>query len=95
MDNLDPRNAEREELPAPRRPDGQDPAADREVPVTARTSETIHAWLDGEHVSEQQLLAAEKEYAFWRRVEEEAARRRRVKTPSPVSGEIMRAIKKE
>ena len=46
-------------------------------------------------VNEQQLHAAEKEYAFWRRVEEETGKRRRMRTPSPLAGEIMKAIKKD
>jgi hypothetical protein len=97
MDNLDPRDAGREEASAPRKPAGHDQAmTDREVPLaSAHTAEAIHAWLDGENVSEQQLHAAEKEYEFWRRVEEETGKRRRMKTPSPLAGEIMKAIKKD
>ena len=96
MDELDPRDAGREETPAPRKPAEQEPMTDREVPLsTARTSDAIHAWLDGENVSEQQLHAAEKEYEFWRRVEQETGKRRRIKTPTALPGEIMRAIKKD
>ncbi|HEV8409857.1 MAG TPA: hypothetical protein VGQ30_05065, partial [Gemmatimonadaceae bacterium] len=68
MDNLDPR----EEGKTPARKADQEPVMDREVPLaSAHTPEAIHAWLDGENVNEQQLHAAEKEYAFWRRVEED------------------------
>jgi hypothetical protein len=92
MDNLDPR----EEAAIPARKAEQEPVMDREVPMaSAHTPEAIHAWLDGENVNEQQLQAAEKEYAFWRRVEEETGKRRRMKTPSPLAGEIMKAIKKD
>ncbi len=97
MDNLDPRDEAQKEASAPRKAPEQDAAAtDREVPLdAAHTADAIHAWLDGENVSETQLHAAEKEYAFWRRVEEETGKRRRMKTPSPLAGEIMRAIKKD
>ena len=97
MDNLDPREDAKSEASAPRKTPGQEPAmTDREVPLdAAHTPDAIHAWLDGENVSEKQLHAAEKEYAFWRRVEEETGKRRRMKTPSPLAGEIMKAIKKD
>jgi hypothetical protein len=97
MENLDPRDAGREEASAPRKPAGQEETlTDREVPLaSAHTPEAIHAWLDGENVSESQLHAAEKEYEFWRRVEEETGKRRRIKTPTSLPGEIMRAIKKD
>jgi hypothetical protein len=92
MDNLDPR----EEAATPRKPVEKEPATEREVPLaSAHTADAIHAWLDGENVNDTQLAAAEKEYAFWRRVEEETGKRRRMKTPSPLAGEIMKAIKKE
>jgi len=97
MDNLDPRDEGREDAAPPRKPTENEPAmTDREVPrKSAHTPAAIHAWLDGENVNEQQLAAAEKEYEFWRRVEEETGKRRRMKTPSPLAGEIMKAIKKE
>jgi len=92
MDNLD----QREEANTPERKADQEPVMDREVPLaSAHTPDAIHAWLDGENVNEQQLHAAEKEYAFWRRVEEETGKRRRMRTPSPLAGEIMKAIKKD
>ena len=96
MDNLDPREEGREEA-APRKPTEQEPAmTDREVPLSsASTPEAIHAWLDGEKVNESQLHAAEKQYEFWRRVEQETGKRRRVMTPSSLPGEIMKAIKKD
>ena len=97
MDNLDPRDEGREEASAPRKPaEKEQNVTDREVPLSsAHTPEAIHAWLDGENVSEQQLHAAEKEYEFWRRVEEETGKRRRIKTPTSLPGEIMKAIKKD
>ena len=95
-DNLDPRDETHKELSAPRKaPEPESNAADREIPPPAHTADAIHAWLDGENVNESALHAAEKEYAFWRRVEEETGKRRRMKTPSPLAGEIMKAIKKD
>ena len=92
MDNLDPR----EEAATPARKTEQEPVMDREVPLaSAHTPEAIHAWLDGENVNESALHAAEKEFAFWRRVEEETGKRRRIKTPTSLPGEIKRAIKKD
>ena len=97
MDNLDPRDEAHKEASAPRKTPGQEPSlTDREVPLAAaHTPEAIHAWLDGENVNESALHAAEKEYEFWRRVEEETGKRRRIKTPTSLPGEIMRAIKKD
>jgi hypothetical protein len=97
MDNLDPRDEAHKEASAPRKTPGQNAdATDREVPLAAtHTPDAIHAWLDGENVNEKQLHAAEKEYQFWRRVEEETGKRRRMKTPSPLAGEIMKVIKKD
>jgi hypothetical protein len=97
MDNLDPRDAGREEASTPRKTtEHEPPMTDREVPLaSAHTPEAIHAWLDGENVNESQLRAAGKEYEFWRRVEQETGKRRRIKTPTSLPGEIMRAIKKD
>jgi hypothetical protein len=98
-DNLDPRDATREEPVAPKaqaRPNQDPSVTDREVPLaSAQTPEAIHQWLDGEKVNEEQLRAADKAYSFWRRVEQETDRRSRMKTPSSLSGDIMKAIKKD
>lgn len=99
-ENLDPRDASPEKSlsskehtrPTPER----EPMTDREVPLaSAHTPEAIHQWLDGEKVNEDQLRAADKEYEFWRRVGQETNRRSRMKTPSSLPGEIMKAITKE
>ena len=100
-DDLDPRDARAEGETAPTggasaHPEPEPTLTDREVPLAAaQTPEAIHAWLDGESVDEQKLQAAGKDYTFWRRVEEEAGRRRRMKTPSRLSDDIMKAIKKD
>ena len=54
MDNLDPRDEAHKEAAAPRKTPEQDAAAtDREVPLTPpHTADAIHAWLDGENVTE-------------------------------------------
>jgi hypothetical protein len=96
--NLDPRDTgHAEPLPTERRNTADEATlTDREVPLaTAATPEAIHSWLDGEQVPETQLQAADKEYKFWRRVEEEASRRRRMLTPSSLPSQIMKAITKE
>ena len=69
--------------------------ADREVPLeAAHTEPIIHAWLDGEPVDQEALHAAGG-YTFWSRLQAETSRRRRMQTPSPVSGLIMEAIRKD
>jgi hypothetical protein len=99
--NLDPRDANREEPLAPKgqtrpNPEQEPTLTDREVPLaSAQTPEAIHQWLDGEKVNEEQLRAADKAYSFWRRVEQETDRRSRMKTPSSLQGDIMKAIKKD
>ncbi len=73
----------------------EDPATDREVPVAAaHTPSIIHAWLDGEQVDDRELKAAGG-YQIWSEVQAETARRRRMHTPTPVSGAIMEAIRKQ
>jgi hypothetical protein len=71
------------------------PAADREVPISAANMpEIVHQWLDGERVDEAALQAAGG-YALWSRLKAETDRRRRMHTPTPISGQIMEAIKRE
>jgi hypothetical protein len=90
-DNLDPHV----EAPKPDTAARGDEATDREVPIAAaHTPAIIHAWLDGEAVDESALHAAGG-YELWSRVKAESERRRRMQTPTPVSGAIMAAIRKE
>jgi hypothetical protein len=96
--NLDPRDAGHADAEPPARKTPEQAAAetDREVPLAnAATPDAIHSWLDGEPVRESQLQASDKEYKFWRKVEEEAGRRRRVMTPSSLPSQIMKAIEKK
>ncbi|HVZ49103.1 MAG TPA: hypothetical protein VG916_09990 [Gemmatimonadaceae bacterium] len=89
-DNLDPELTGGTEPAANR----DEPAADREVPVAAHTPTVIHAWLDGERVDESALHAAGG-YELWRQVQAETDRRRRMRTPTPIAGAIMEAIRKD
>jgi len=65
------------------------PSADQEVTPTQRISDAVHAWLDGEPVSEAALSAAPREVAFWKKVEAETTTRRRMVTPSHVPAQIL------
>ena len=86
-DNLDPRDGLEPVAP---RPQQESPLADSEVPVhAAHLSDAVHAWLDGEPVSETSLNAAPKEVAFWKKVEAETSTRRRMVTPSYVQAQII------
>jgi hypothetical protein len=94
MEHVDPREPGREELAAPRE-QTQEPMLDREVPLDAATIPTaLHAWLDGEPVSEQELKAGGKAFELWTGVQAEAGRRRRMTTPLSMPAQIMDAIKK-
>ena len=90
-DNIDPQATGRTD-PAPHR-DDEEALADREVPMVALPP-VVHAWLDGEQVDEAELHAAGG-YELWRQVKAETDRRRRMRTPTPISGAIMEAIRKE
>lgn len=75
------------------------PLADREVPLGRLESETrilaptIHAWLDGE-LPEASVRRGEtgRDVEFWKRMTEEADRRRRLRTPVHLESRIMEAI---
>ena len=92
-DNLDPHVTGHIEPAAQR--DEEQAMSDREVPIAgAETPAIIHAWLDGERVDEAALQAAGG-YELWSRLQREADRRRRMQTPTPVTGAILEAIRKE
>lgn len=74
--------------------EGNAPLADREVPLPpVATMDHIHRWLDGE-VPEPAGLRGEQARAmeFWRRLDEETERRRRVVTPPYVAARIMASL---
>lgn len=82
-----------------RRPDPERPLADREVPLghqeqDARVlSPAVHAWLDGE-IPEATVRKGDtaRDVEFWRRVNTEAERRRRMQTPVYMETRIMDAL---
>lgn len=88
---LDPRDAA--ETPATEsRPGAQaEPAAtDREVSIEARElPEVVHAYLDGEQVTESALAGAERELSLWKRIAAETGRLRRMATPAHVPAQIL------
>jgi hypothetical protein len=72
------------------------PPADREVPLGPPTStipEAVHAWLDGD-VPESSVRRGEwsRDVDFWKRMNEDLERRRRMRTPAHVQARIMEAI---
>jgi hypothetical protein len=72
------------------------PLADREVPLGApRTviADSVHAWLDGE-APESSVRRAElsREVEFWKRLDEDLAARRRMRTPAHLQAQIMNAL---
>ena len=92
-DNLDPHVTDDAARPAPERVEHREESVgDREVPVVAMPN-VVHAWLDGEPVNQSELQAAPG-YATWNRVQGEMDRRRRMRTPTPIAGAIMEAIRK-
>ena len=74
--------------------EGNAPLADREVPLPpVATLDHVHRWLDGE-VPEPTGLRGDqaRSLEFWRRMEEESDRRRRIVTPPYLADRIMAAL---
>jgi hypothetical protein len=72
------------------------PLADREVPLTppsATIADAVHAWLDGE-APESSVRRGEwsRDVEFWKRIDEDLAARRRLKTPAHLQAQIMNAL---
>jgi hypothetical protein len=72
------------------------PLADREVPLTPPTAtiaDAVHAWLDGE-APESSVRRGEwsRDVDFWKRIDEDLAARRRLKTPAHLQAQIMNAL---
>ena len=70
--------------------------SDREVPLgpPSRTiPQAVHAWLDG-ITPERDARRGEwtKDVEFWKRMDDDLARRRRMRTPAHLSERIMNAI---
>jgi len=81
------------------RPKQERPLADREVPLGQQGPETrvlapaVHAWLDGE-LPEATVRKGDtaRDVEFWKQVNTEAERRRRLRTPTYLEAQIMEAL---
>jgi hypothetical protein len=74
--------------------EGSAPLADREVPLApVATMDHIHRWLDGEAPEPAGMRGDQvRSVEFWRRLDEETERRRRVVTPPYVAARIMASL---
>ena len=91
QDSLDPRDAARQPATDSRPAQQAEPVtADREVtPPGTEIPPAVHAFLDGESVSENQLTAAQRELELWKRISSETGRRRRMVTPAHLPAQIL------
>ena len=69
---------------------------DREVPLgppSTTISQAVHSWLDGS-APERDARRGEwsKDVEFWKRMDDDLARRRRMRTPAHLNAQIMNAI---
>ena len=73
---------------------GDAPLADREVPLApVATFDVIHRWLDGDGPEPMGVRGeAARSVEFWRRLDSETERRRRVATPPYVAARIMASL---
>lgn len=84
---------------APRRTEKERPLADREVPLGHQEQDApvlapaVHAWLDGE-LPEASVRKGEtgRDVEFWKQINVEVERRRRMRTPAYVETRIMEAL---
>ena len=72
------------------------PVSDREVPLgppSTTISQAVHAWLDGS-TPERDARRGEwsRDVDFWKRLDDDLAKRRRMRTPAGLSTRIMNAI---
>jgi len=72
------------------------PLADREVPLNppnTSIADAVHAWLDGD-ATESQARRGEsgRDIDFWKRLDEDLAARRRLRTPAHLQAQIMNAL---
>jgi hypothetical protein len=82
-----------------RRSNSERPLADREVPLGQQEPETrvlspvVHAWLDGE-LPEASVRkgSTSRDVEFWKQVNGEVDRRRRMQTPRYLEARIMEAL---
>lgn len=84
---------------APRRSEKERPLADREVPLGQQEQDArvlapaVHAWLDGE-LPEAVVRKGEtgRDVEFWKQINVEVDRRRRMRTPAYLEAQIMDAL---
>jgi len=76
------------------KPEPSAPLSDREVPLAPVSAiDSVHRWLDGEAPEPTGVRGdAARSVEFWRRLEEETERRRRVVTPPYVAARIMASL---
>jgi hypothetical protein len=84
-------------LPREVAPHADRPLADREVPLPGLGASTggadvIHQWLDGEAAEADARRADARQVEFWKRVDTDTDRMRRMKTPAHVAASIMAAL---
>jgi hypothetical protein len=85
--------------PAARRSEPQRPLTDREVPLGQQEQDArvlapaVHAWLDGE-LPEASVRRGDtaRDVEFWRNINVESERRRRMHTPVHLEARIMEAL---
>ena len=71
------------------------PLSDREVPLgppSTTIAEAVHAWLDGTMPERDARRGDSREVEFWKRLDEDLAGRRHMRTPAHLSARIMEAI---
>lgn len=90
-DSLHPRDAAREPALESRPSQQAEPLlSDREVtPPGTEMPSAVHAYLDGDAVTEQALNASARELGLWQRIGDETGRRRRMVTPSYLPAQIL------
>jgi len=84
---------------AQRRSEQERPLADKEVPLGHQETDArvlapaVHAWLDGE-LPEASVRKGEtgRDVEFWKQINVEVERRRRMRTPAYVESRIMEAL---
>jgi hypothetical protein len=72
------------------------PLADREVPLgppSTSIADAVHAWLDGEAPeSSARRGESSRDVDFWKKLDEDLAARRRLRTPAYLQAQIMNAL---
>jgi hypothetical protein len=81
----------------PRKRERQVPRiADREVPIgppSSTIATTVHSWLDGQTPERDSRLGEwSRDVEFWKRLDDDLASRRRLRTPIGLQARIMEAI---